>query len=525
MWLTTIGGLDWPHSYARSEASAKVQQQELRDILDKLKAANVNTVLLQTRIRGTVIYPSLYEPWDGCLSGVPGTPPGYDALEFAIDECHKRGMELHAWVVTIPVGKWNKAGCQRLRKRYPKMIKKIGDEGYMNPESDETALFLGKICREITENYDVDGIHLDYIRYPEKWQLKVTREQGRRNITAIVRRIHDEVKAVKPWVKLSCSPVGKHDDLTRYRSNGWNARTKVCQDAQGWLRDGLMDELFPMTYFRGNQFYPFILDWSENSYGRIIAAGLGIYFLSSKEKDWDLDVVKRQMGVLRRYGLGHAYFRSRFFTGNTKGIYDFAKDEVDSHPALIPPMTWESTSIPLPPLTLDISHTDKGDYLVWSGAVDLSDCPYLLYNVYASPTWPVDICDARNLIATRLQKKELLVARKTGTEELHYAITAMDRYGNESAPTLSPEPEKKHRSTAYLKNDGLSVALPAKGKTLDADYVAIESMQGNIVALRPYRGTTADISVIPEGMYVMKSLGKKGITHRIGYFIIKRNAE
>ena len=112
VWLTTIGGLDWPHSYSQSPRSMARQQQELRDILDQLAKANINTVILQTRIRGTMIYPSEYEPWDGCLSGFPGRSPGYDALAFAIDECHKRGMEIHAWVVTMPVGKWNKLGLR-----------------------------------------------------------------------------------------------------------------------------------------------------------------------------------------------------------------------------------------------------------------------------------------------------------------------------------------------------------------------------------------------------------------------------
>ena len=98
VWLTTIGGIDWPHSYAPSSYSAEKQKKELTDILDRLQQAKINTVLIQTRVRGTMIYPSAYEPWDGCLSGFPGRSPGYDALQFAIDECHKRGMELHAWV-------------------------------------------------------------------------------------------------------------------------------------------------------------------------------------------------------------------------------------------------------------------------------------------------------------------------------------------------------------------------------------------------------------------------------------------
>ena len=87
VWLTTIGGRDWPHSYAQSPVSARKQQQELCQILDRLQQAKINTVLLQTRVRGTMIYPSALEPWDGCLSGFPGKSPGYDALQFAIDEC------------------------------------------------------------------------------------------------------------------------------------------------------------------------------------------------------------------------------------------------------------------------------------------------------------------------------------------------------------------------------------------------------------------------------------------------------
>lgn len=68
VWLTTIGGIDWPHSYAQSSYSAEKQKKELTDILDRLQQAKINTVLIQTRVRGTMIYPSAYEPWDGCLS-------------------------------------------------------------------------------------------------------------------------------------------------------------------------------------------------------------------------------------------------------------------------------------------------------------------------------------------------------------------------------------------------------------------------------------------------------------------------
>ena len=170
VWLTTIGGIDWPSTYAHDGMGIAAQQRQLTTMLDQLKALNVNTVLLQTRVRATTIYPSDIEPWDGCMSGKPGKSPGYDPLQFAIDECHRRGMELHAWVVTIPVGKWNTYGCKQLRARYGRLIRHIGEEGYMDPESPTTAYYIADICEEITKKYDIDGIHLDYIRYPETWK-------------------------------------------------------------------------------------------------------------------------------------------------------------------------------------------------------------------------------------------------------------------------------------------------------------------------------------------------------------------
>lgn len=523
VWLTTIGGIDWPHSYASSNYSIERQKDELRTILDRLQRANINTVLLQTRIRATTIYPSEYEPWDGCLSGKPGKSPGYDALKFAIDECHRRGMELHAWVVAIPVGKWNATGCARLRKRHPGLVKKIGAEGYMDPEKPQTAEYLADLCAEITGNYDVDGIHLDYIRYHETWPMKVSRRQGRANITNIVRAISHRVKSIKPWVKMSCSPIGKYKDLSRFSSYGWNAYERVCQDAQAWLRDGLMDALFPMMYFRGNQFYPFALDWSEQSYGRIVAPGLGIYFMSPGEKDWPLSDITREMLTLRHYGMGHAYFRSKFFTDNVKGIYDFAKETFNRHPALIPPMTWESTTIPATPSALNRKkHSGDVEMLSWR-PVD-KDTTKIMYNVYCSREYPVNTDDACNLMMARLQKTSIIIPRDPSR---YYAVTALDRYGNES----KPQQEKHVQNTApatklpdgLLKCDGKTLRLPEKSNVLDASFITIETLQGHIVATRPYKGSTTDVSRLPEGMYVLRSLGRKGVSHRLGHFIIRRH--
>lgn len=440
VWLTTIGGIDWPRTYATSPATIEQQKRELTRMLDRLKLIRINTVLLQTRIRGTVIYPSSLEPWDGCMSGQPGRSPGYDPLRFAIDECHKRGMELHAWVVTLPLGKWNGAGCRNMRNKYPKLIRRIGEDGFLNPEQPQTGDVIASVCEEIARKYDVDGIHLDYIRYPDGWRIKVGRSTGREHITSIVRKIHTAVKSVRRNIKLSCSPIGKYEDLSRYSSRGWNAYMGVCQDAQGWLRTGLMDQLYPMMYFKGNQFFPFALNWSENKYGKEVAAGLGIYFLDPHEGNWKIDEVKRQLAICRQYGLGQCFFRAKFLLDNVQGLYDYLR--------------------------------------VWNFQDLLSE------RLGGLP--PISI-----------------VAKAGPTAVMPLKITP-----NASLP--------------FLKNDGRYMQLPSKGQTLDADVLIVRTLTGMAVATLPYRGSQASISHIQPGTYEVRSLNRKGITHRLGFLEIKR---
>lgn len=529
VWLTTIGGIDWPHSYAQSERSAEKQKEELRAILDRLQKANINTILLQTRIRATTIYPSQYEPWDGCLSGFPGKSPGYDALQFAIDECHKRGMEVHAWVVTIPVGKWNSYGCRQLRKRFPRLIKRIDQDGYMDPEATQTGCYLAEMCREIVQRYDVDGIHLDYIRYPETWKFRIGKDQARGNITRIVEKIHQAVKKEKPWVKMSCSPIGKFDDLSRYWSHGWNAYTKVAQDAQAWLKDGLMDELFPMMYFRGDQFFPFAIDWKEHSYGKIIAPGLGIYFLDPKEGKWNINDITNELYHLRNIGEGHAFFRNKFLLDNHQGVYDFVTAHFNRYPALVPPMTWESNKRPQQPVTLCIEENDGTTTLRWDNSQQYEDgtaikTPSIYNNVYASKEYPVDVHDARNLILTRTTRRQLTT--RTGNTPTYYAVTTTDGFGNESRAKQLSQTAVVKTTTRYgkacrLTTTGESIILPSSIHETDCQYIIVKNMQEQAVYITKPQNRKINIKKIKDGIYTLNCVNYRNIEHTLGTFIKK----
>lgn len=521
VWLTTIGGLDWPHTYSQSQASAHKQQRELCGQLDQLKRAGINTILLQTRIRATTIYPSALEPWDGCLSGIPGKSPGYDALQYAIDECHKRGMELHAWVVTMPIGRWSQTGCQRLQRQHPKMVKKIGNEGFMNPENRQTADYMARLCGEIARNYDVDGIHLDYIRYPESWPIgkkSHNAEQRRADITRIMSAVYNEVKRLKPWVKVSCAPIGKHADLALYSSRGWNAYDRVFQPAQQWAAEGVADQIYPMMYFRDQQFYPFLFDWLEHRHNSQIIAGIGAYMLSPKERDWPLEDIVRQLAVARQYGVGMAFFRSRFLTDNTKGLYRYLTDVWNTAPALTPPMPVAQPAVPSAPSSLSVIHTDSADYLSWAEAENHSGAPYLLYNIYATPDGCPNPHDASQLVATRLRTNYLCIRQDkshqlaVSAHKYHYAVTTMDRYGQESKPV-------------FFHEKGCDTGLETKRIEATSDYsgfVAVTTLQGHIITTLPCHKGKINVKSVPDGIYAVRSLQRKGNSHRLALFA-KRN--
>lgn len=476
-WLTTLGGMDWPTRKANSPQGIKAQKKELIQQLDALQAAHFNTILFQTRLRGDVIYPSAYETFAESLTGHTGKNPGYDPLQFAIEECHKRGLELHAWLVCIPIGNKRQVGLlgkNCVVKKQPKLCKQFNGSWYLDPGNPGTAEYLSQIAKEIVSHYDVDGIHLDYIRYPEqgeKFPDKDTyRKYGKRqdlkqwrrdNITRIVRQIYTEVKHLKPWIKVSSSPIGKFNDTRRYSSFGWNAYEAVYQDAQKWLNEGIQDALFPMMYFQGNHFYPFALDWKENKHARWIVPGLGIYFLHPKEQNWKIDEIIRQIYFIRRIGLdGQAYFRNKFMLGNTKGILDELKGNFYAYPAVVPPMRWTSQNAPSQPTNPCIKLQEESVQMSWNASESQPGGIY--YRVYASDTYPVDTEKAQNLILSRTNSCQYTFTSSSSQKGgIYWAVTAVNRFGFESAPLALNTPLKDEPTILY----GRLPVLP-KGYTL-----------------------------------------------------------
>jgi len=301
VWVIT-----WEH--IDPELSSSMNKANVRTIMDNIKAANMNAVLWQARQSGTAYYNSSYEPW-GWYAGKNGdryTDPGYDPLAYAIQEAHKRGLELHAWFNVFHVASTH-AGT--VADQHPDWICTNEDGAFMtahrcaSPGLEAVRAYTIKIAMEIVRNYDIDGLHLDFVRWneydeddmqnppspleqireldgkiPQKKLQKLAKGAGtkryiydvehpasggvpggfdnwddwrRWGVTEFVRQLHDSIQAVKPWVRLSPAALGK------YNWSGWNGYNTVFQDAALWFNEGYIDQLTPMHYHwtTGQGFY------------------------------------------------------------------------------------------------------------------------------------------------------------------------------------------------------------------------------------------------------------------------------
>ena len=451
VWLTTVYGLDWPQKVAASEDSRKAQQEAVCGMLDRLQEANFNTVFFQVRMRGDVAYRSDIEPASAVFSGKYGRLPGYDPLAFMVAECHKRGLECHAWFVTFPVGSdkiVREQGRLSVVKRHPELCKHHKGEWFLDPGVPGTADYILKLVKEIVNGYDIDGIHFDYIRYPEaarsfpdkityrKYGRKMRLEDWRRqNINQMVYRIYDWVKLVKPWVQVSSSPLGKYNRIPRVPNAGWTAYESVYQDAAQWLLAGKQDMIVPMMYYLHENFFPFVDNWVENANGRMIVPGLGAYRLLKEEADWTLTDLTDQIDYSRYFGgAGCSFFRCGNILSDEKGVYTELRDNYYRYPAQLPPLTWLNDSMPSAPEEIRVERLENELKLSWEKpAGEKQD---LTYTVYCSLTDSIDTSSAQQMLATNIHGTELYLPVSPHREQGYlFVITSSTRYHIESLPS------------------------------------------------------------------------------------------
>jgi uncharacterized lipoprotein YddW (UPF0748 family) len=458
VWVTINYALDWPNNPLRSEADIERRKEDFDRMLDTLKDVGINMVFMQTRIRGDVIYPSGIEPANEYFKWESASGK-YDPLAYAIEACRRRGMECHAWMVVYPVGNSRTAAAKKgnlrvsrpvsVPSRYKGMAKSCNGSLYLDPGNPATTAYLISLVKEIVSGYDVDGIHFDYIRYPngsgkfpdeDTYKLYGNGEDKadwrRGNINRFVYEAYDTVKSLKPWVQVSSSVVGMYDKIPEVERRHWTAYGSVYQDPADWLQKGKHDFIVPMMYYSGNLFFPFVDDWMTRTGGRFIVPGLGLYQMDAKEFNWEPDVLIEQIKYSRdRHTQGNAFFRARYLQENKKGICSQLSSLLYSAPAILPALTWLSGTLPDAPRQIYARINRDSLLLEWDKVTTAETSgKTVFYNVYRSETFPVDTDNPQNLIAVRLENNFYEMPVNNSYESgYYYVATSYDRYHNESA--------------------------------------------------------------------------------------------
>ena len=282
VWIATVSNIDWPQTKGSSTSVIATQKKQLTDMLDGFVKANMNSVCLQVRPMADALYKSSYEPWSSYLTGTRGKDPGWDPLAFAVEECHKRGLEINAWV--NPFRFSNSSGTDTQTDIDKAMLKsgilmQVNERIVFNPGLQASRDHLLKVCKEMIENYDIDGIIFDDYFYPgggtpedssaPDYQLykssgsKLSIGDWRRaNVNETVRQFWEMVQATKPYVKFSIGPAGvagnKSTSATKYgvtpvdnycSASDWQYK-QIYSDPLAWLSDGTIDYISPQLYWK-----------------------------------------------------------------------------------------------------------------------------------------------------------------------------------------------------------------------------------------------------------------------------------
>ncbi len=518
VWLTTNWQLDWPSRTGVSEKVRLNQQAELCRILDRIKQANMNVVFFQSRVRGEVLFESAIEPWSRFVSGKSGVAPEYDPLAFAVEECHKRGLQCHAWMVSMPLGgisQMKKQGAHSLLKRKPAMVTLHKGEYYLEPSDPGAAEYLASLAGEIVQKYDVDGVHLDYIRYPEEVKgypdAKMYQKSGttlsledwrRENINRIVFAIYDRVKEIKPWVKVSSAPLGRFRDLPGLKRYGWDAYTAVYQDAQYWMRQGKHDLIAPMMYYKEELFYPYLIDWVMNSNGRPVVSGLGAYRLDAREADWDLRELDNQVFWGRLFGAGgQAIYRTGNFIEDKKGLSRLLQEELYRKPACYPPMNWVADSIVEKPTGVCLEEEVGGWRISWVRE------PGFTYNIYAT-----DKNGKYELLEPAVHDSTFFVAASEWVDLIpHFGISAANKYHYESEIAQIPSrcaSGEVNLCCLLKKSYDKDIKVLSLGDFSKYDSFSIMNIAGEEVYRAAVTGAHYDVA-LPAGYYRIVMLNQE----------------
>jgi len=470
VWIATVANIDWP---SRAGLPIAEQKAELINILDNHQRAGINAIYLQIRPSADAFYGKSEEPWSRFLNGKQGQSPNpyYDPLEFAIEESHKRGMELHPWFnpyrATFDLVQANVSPDHITRKK-PEWFFTYGGKKWFNPGIPEVREYIIQVILNVVRHYDIDGVHFDDYFYPypdgnkpipdsETFRkygagFSTVADWRRNNVNLLVQELSDSIRATKHYIRFGISPFGIWDNVGNHprgsESNGFSGYRQLYADAIRWTSEGWVDYVTPQLYFPFNfraAPYEKLVDWwNQHTYGRHLYIGHASYRAANNSEGWkNRSQIPDQIRYLRDQSQsnGSVFYSSKSIVGNLAGIRDSLQYDLYKYKALPPQMLWLDSIPPHSPTGLTAISIQDGSaikldwhapemaadgelaygYVIYrfnvGEQIDLQDPRYILHISYQG--------DQRTYTDSRIRKEGRYV----------YGVTALDRLKNESEPS------------------------------------------------------------------------------------------
>lgn len=439
-------------------------QQTLTYQLDELQKTGINAILFQVRAEGDALYQSSLEPWSRYLTGQQGRAPEpyWDPLAWMVEQCHRRGMECHAWINPYRA---KTKGTTAMANNHPYFLhpeRFFEYDGLLlfDPGIPENRAYICHVACDIIRRYDIDGFHIDDYFYPypvaglsipddatyARYGHNMNRGDWRRaNVNAFIHDLHDSIQSVKPWVKFGVSPFGiyrnQKNDPNGSATNGLQNYDDLYADILLWIRQGWVDYNIPQIYWEiGNKaadYDTLIRWWNAHASQRPLYIG----------QDVERTVKYPDTRNPQRHQVYQKYDLQRMLTGVQGSCQWYAKACVDNpqnyttvlrqqyhrYPALQPTAPWIDKKAPGKVKKLKPIWTKDGYVLFWTAPKARKEMDraiqYVVYRFAAGEK--VDINDPSHIIAITRQNF-LPLPYTSGQTRYTYAVTALDRLQNES---------------------------------------------------------------------------------------------
>jgi len=362
-WAPSVGENSW---LVIAGTNTSRQKATIIAMMDRAVELKLNAVIFQVRPACDALYLSKIEPWSEELTGTMGKAPWpyYDPLAFAIEEAHKRGLELHAWFnpyrALHPASK-SMISANHIARRRPDLLRHYGEQFWLDPGERDVQDYSLAVIMDVVRRYDIDGVHFDdyFYPYPEhneagaiidfpdtaSWKKfginsRMSRDDWRReNVNSFIQRVYSSIKTVKPWVQFGIGPFGIWRKGVPAQIKGLDAYSSLYADSRKWLASGWVDYLAPQLYWPiepKEQSFPALLKWwaAQNTAGRILLAGLNTVDVGTK---WNPDEILQQIGIARHEpGVsGHVHWSMTALMRNNTFASQLLRT-VYTEPALLP---------------------------------------------------------------------------------------------------------------------------------------------------------------------------------------------